>query len=372
MFRMVTTLGLVLAMTACAAPEVIVPASSLSSAPPPTSVSPAVTECSPSHPIPSEIVELYFPCGAPAELRPIVRGLSSSGDDIVAEVVRLYLEGPNAREREAGFGSLLSPGNIDIVEMADGRLVLDFPAEVGIVSTSNGSRTVLEGLRLTLMGLDGVEEIELRLRNDCAAFFEWIQVGPTCHLLTDEGLIERPMPSASAAADIPTIPSTPTGPEITTGTPVTAEDDDGTFRLTLEVGQERYRAGQPIRVMATLIYLGPDATIQARGPGTGLIGFGVESDDPAILIGPAFTSDCAPWPFTRGEVVEYPFGKSGGYGEDEPLAPFYRSYFGIPELRLPAGTWRIFAGGGFYTGPDCGEAFPHHELTTSVTVIVEP
>jgi hypothetical protein len=229
---------------------------------------------------------------------------------------------------------------------------------------------VLDGLRKTLIGLNAIDEIELRLRNDCAAFFEWIQVGPTCHVLMTEGL--APGPSPSPAALVPIIPTSPTGPEITTGSPVIDEHDDGTFRLAPEASQGRYRAGQVIEVAATLTYRGPDATTEARGPGTGLIGFGVESDDPSIRIGPAFTTDCAPWHLTRDEGADYPFVKSGGHGEDEPLAPFYRSDVDTPELRLPAGTWAIFAGGSFYSGDGCGEAFPLHELTASVTVIVEP
>lgn len=196
--HVLTTLGLALVMSACAAPGGTAPPSVASTATATASPGPAIAECSPGQPMPSGVVELYFPCGAPAELRPVVRGLSSSGDDAVAEVVRLLLAGPNAQERLAGFGPLLSPRDIEIVEMADGRLVLDFPAEVNGVSTSAGSGMVLESLRRTLIPLDGVEEIELRLRNDCAAFFEWIQVGPACHLLTTDGVVPAPTGSVPA------------------------------------------------------------------------------------------------------------------------------------------------------------------------------
>jgi hypothetical protein len=181
-----------------------------------------------------------------------------------------------------------------------------------------------------------------------------------------------PTPSPTPVPDVPIIPTAPTGPEITTGSPMVAEDDDGIFRLTLEVGRDRYRAGQVIEVMSTLTYLGPEDATIARGPGTGLIGFGVERQDQAIRIGPAFTTDCAPMPFTRDDVVDYPFVKSGGFSEDEPLAPFYRAYFADPQLRLPAGTWTISAGGSFYSGADCGAGFPLHELTAAVSLTVEP
>ena len=88
-----------------------------------------------------------------------------------------------------------------------------------------------------------------------------------------------------------------------------------------------------------------------------------------INIGPAFTSDCAPYDFVRGVPVDFPFSKSGGFSDGEPLALFYRSYFSSQELRLPAGMWTISDGGTIYIG-DCGDEL--HEPTASVTVIVEP
>lgn len=179
-----------------------------------------------------------------------------------------------------------------------------------------------------------------------------------------------PMELDPMVADVPTIPDEPTGPPLT-GDPVTDGDADASFRLTLEADQDRYRAGQAIEVMATLTYLGPADAVVARGSSNpGLIGFSVESDDPAIRISPAFTTDCGPHEMTRDVAVEYPLAKSGGYSPDEPLAPFYAAYFASEELRLPAGTWTISAGGGWYVG-DCGRG-QLHELGASVTVTVEP
>jgi hypothetical protein len=71
----------------------------------------------------------------------------------------------------------------------------------------------------------------------------------------------------------------------------------------------------------------------------------------------------------RDAAVEYPLVKSGGYSPDEPLASFYAAYFDSPELRLPAGTWTIGAGGSWYIG-DCGDEL--HSLSASVTLVVEP
>lgn len=188
-----------------------------------------------------------------------------------------------------------------------------------------------------------------------------------------KAVLDRMMASMElnpVVAAVPTIPDEPTGALID-GQPVTAEDADGSFRLTLEADQDRYRAGQEIMVLATLTYVGPADAIVARGSSTpGLIGFSVESDDPAIRIGAAFTTDCGPHEMTRGVPVEYPLEKSGGYSPDEPLAPFYEAYFDSEELRLPAGTWTISAGGGWYIG-DCGSG-ELHDLNASVTVVIEP
>lgn len=176
-------------------------------------------------------------------------------------------------------------------------------------------------------------------------------------------------PSPGQGIGLEMIPSQPTGPEISAD-PVRAEDDDGEFRLTIEADQDRYRAGQPIEVHATLTYLGPAEVARAFGSGSGLVGFGLRHEELGIVIGSASTTDCRPYDLAREEPVEYPFAKSGGYSPDEPLAPFYEAYFADPELRLPAGTWTISAGAGFYTGADCGDV--QHSLGASVTVVVEP
>ena len=207
--------------------------------------------------------------------------------------------------------------------------------------------------------------------------------GPTLVAATDvdmaddyelaKAVLDRIMASMEldpGVADVPRIPDQPTGAPIS-GDPVTAEDADASFRLTLAAEQDRYRAGQEIEVVATLTYLGPGDTAVARGSSNpGLIGFSVESEDPPIAINPAYTTDCGAHEMARGVLVEYPFAKSGGYSPDEPLAPFYAAYFNSRELRLPAGTWTISAGGGWYTGSDCGDE--PHSLTASITLVVEP
>jgi hypothetical protein len=174
-----------------------------------------------------------------------------------------------------------------------------------------------------------------------------------------------PTPSKNAQL----IPATPTGPVID-GTPVDAADADAEFRLAIHADQDRYRAGQLIDVSATLSYLGPNAGIVVGGSGTGLVGFTLERDEPAVRIDAAGTSDCRPYQMLRGIAAEHPLMKTGGFADEDPLAAFYRAYFASPELRLPAGTWTISAVANFLGSADCDG--PEHGLNASVRVVVEP
>lgn len=187
-----------------------------------------------------------------------------------------------------------------------------------------------------------------------------------------KAVLDRMMASMKlepVTVEVPTIPDAPTGPPID-GEPVAATDADASFRLTLEAGQDRYRAGQEIKVVTTLTYLGPADAIEARGSSNpGIIGFSIERKAPPVAVYPAYTTDCGSHPMERGVPVAYPFAKSGGFTPDEPLAPFYEAYFADPSLRLPAGTWTITAAGSWSLGECGGEA---HALSASVTVVVEP
>jgi hypothetical protein len=178
-----------------------------------------------------------------------------------------------------------------------------------------------------------------------------------------------PIPSPSPTAAAVSIPTEPTGPELS-GDPVGVEDTDGEFTLTLTVGQDRYRAGQLIQAEAILAYDGSQAEAVMRGSSHDLVGFGLRSDAPPVMIGPAFTSDCGAHPITPGAPLVFSFAKSGGFTPGDPANAFAEAYLAHPELRLPAGTWTIGAGTSFYTGADCGDEL--HSLSTEVTITVEP
>lgn len=187
----------------------------------------------------------------------------------------------------------------------------------------------------------------------------------------DEVASATPMPSPTAipSPSTPAIPPAPSNP-ILGGEPVTDRDVDNSFTLVLTSNQDRYRAGQPIEVQATLDFTGQSDRVVAWGSGSGIVGFGLDSADGVIRIGPAGTSDCTETEIDAERPMVIAFVKSGGYGYDDPLASFYQAYFADPDLRLPAGIWTIRAAASFSTGSGCrGQG---HLLETSITIVVEP
>jgi hypothetical protein len=172
-------------------------------------------------------------------------------------------------------------------------------------------------------------------------------------LLVASGCGTSPSPSGSAAG------------------PIGGRTVDGLFVLELVVGKAVYAAGEPIEAAATLRYGGPEGAIEAYGSGGGLIGFGVEHLDGQLGMGPGFEADCATHQL-RPSVTER-FSKSGGFSPDDPHADWIRAYFADPLLRLPAGSWRVFAVADFMATPGqpgLGCSGEQHSLTVDVRIEV--
>jgi hypothetical protein len=125
----------------------------------------------------------------------------------------------------------------------------------------------------------------------------------------------------------------------------------GDFTLEISSPRGTWHAGEPIQVTATLAYDGPGSTT-IWGAGSGPIAFGVREIGGTREMGALLTADCeaheiGPEPF----VADY--GKSGGWGPDDPNSAFYEDFFDDPEFRLPAGRWEITAWARFAT-EECG------------------
>ena len=157
---------------------------------------------------------------------------------------------------------------------------------------------------------------------------------------------------ASPGAPTPSVPHAPGSGESPSVAAPRAAAGDAQFQLSIRAGRDRYRAGEPIEVSAALRYLGPDERLVLSGSGSGLVLFSLEQVDGPLDTAAVATSDCARHGIGQGERA-FRFAKSGGYSADDPDAAFWNSFFRDPELRLPAGTWRVTARASFFVGDDC-------------------
>jgi hypothetical protein len=154
---------------------------------------------------------------------------------------------------------------------------------------------------------------------------------------------------------------------------------DGPFELVIRTPRATVNTGDAIDVDAALTYLGPDVLVHVAGTPV-LVVFGIEQLD-GPLVAPFITHPiqdaiCAQHELLADEPLEAPFRKWGGMSDDDPNAAFLREYFEDPVLRLPAGTWRIYAQSVFaesgVADTGCG-GLPVRSLQASVTVtVVDP
>ena len=82
-------------------------------------------------------------------------------------------------------------------------------------------------------------------------------------------------------------------------------------------------------------------------------------------IGAGGTDDCVKREFAKGIATPIPFGKSGGWGAEDPDAAFYEAFFRDPQLHLSPGRWRILAhAGGFLA--ECAADAPELDLRVTL------
>jgi hypothetical protein len=154
--------------------------------------------------------------------------------------------------------------------------------------------------------------------------------------------------------------------------PIGDDQQEGPWQLVLTSPHRRYSAGEPIEVVAELGYWGEAESVDTFGSSAGRIGFGIRQVGATLEMSPALPADCGPQgPVPAGErQIVVSFEKSGGYSADDPNVDFWKSYFRDPELRLPAGTWEIWARTAFALSADC--RVPGPELRASITITVVP
>lgn len=179
----------------------------------------------------------------------------------------------------------------------------------------------------------------------------------------------------------PTAAPTPTSPAVSAapasaspiaspaGSPVISSVEaavpEGNLRLTLISARPSYAANEPIDVNAELAYLGPQASVNVAGSGDGLLFFSLKQLDGHLEMGYGATDDCRPYRLEQAKPLTTPYLKSGGFGNGDADAPFWRQFFADPVFRLPAGQWQVTVLA-TYVGPGC--TLPTRTTTTSITL----
>ncbi|HEU0237651.1 MAG TPA: hypothetical protein VFR14_14535 [Candidatus Limnocylindrales bacterium] len=154
----------------------------------------------------------------------------------------------------------------------------------------------------------------------------------------------------------------PSGEERPLGT---AQDE--TFYFEVMASEATYAPDEPIEIVASFTYLGPNDTervYHAASP----IGFRIEEVGGSRVMGGAMDQPCLNTDAEAGQPIDMPFTKSGA-PTDDPTAGFDRGWYEDPVLTLPPGRWRVFASLSVSLGGCGGEV---HGLDVSVEVSVEP
>jgi len=147
---------------------------------------------------------------------------------------------------------------------------------------------------------------------------------------------------------------------------VVAFDEQGQFRLELELPKTTFAAGEPITGVARLQFAGPGG-IEVAGSGGGLIGFSLIDVDGPRDVGGAQDASCTAYGLDPQSSLTTGLTKSGGFDPNNPAYDFAEAFLKDPVYRLPAGTWEIQAWSTFL-GKGC--ELPETKLSTSVRIVV--
>jgi hypothetical protein len=142
---------------------------------------------------------------------------------------------------------------------------------------------------------------------------------------------------------------------------------DDTFELTITTPRMAWSPDEPIEVTTSLAYLGQEPQ-SLSGLGGDIVLFEVEQLDGLIdTDGPPRDTVCGgSHDYAPGDVQAIPFHKSGSWDPGGPLGSFWPDWFDDPELRLPAGTYRIVAHALYGRAPRCDTSAQEAAVTIEV------
>lgn len=115
--------------------------------------------------------------------------------------------------------------------------------------------------------------------------------------------------------------------------------NDEKFDLRLYIKDEVHKSRNPIKVYATLEYIGEDEEI-IIWHGNPSIQFMIIGDD-GFIMDPITLDELRSTTLEKGIVYEFPFVKSGGWDPDGKNAKKWKKFFEEEELFLDRGNYKM-------------------------------
>ncbi|HET7180714.1 MAG TPA: hypothetical protein VFI15_00620 [Candidatus Limnocylindrales bacterium] len=127
------------------------------------------------------------------------------------------------------------------------------------------------------------------------------------------------------------------------GGPV-GSDRDGDFALTLRTDKRRYAVDEPIDAVGSLTYFGSRPSVTIHTDNNGPIMFGIrEKVFGGITVGTMSDLMCGETTLTRAVPLIDSFHKGGSFDGENPDAAKFQAWILAKDLRLPEGTWHLYA-----------------------------
>lgn len=140
------------------------------------------------------------------------------------------------------------------------------------------------------------------------------------------------------------------GPSALTVEPVVVARTEGNYRLTFTVPKAAWHVSETIVGEATIGIIDGDEAVISGAENV----FGFEL---ARVGGPVFRpvwpASCKAHVIRSDRPLSFSIEKSGTIDPLDPNAQFYREFLTDPEIRLPAGEWRITAIAQMHEGAEC-------------------
>jgi hypothetical protein len=175
----------------------------------------------------------------------------------------------------------------------------------------------------------------------------------------------------AGCSQTPTPISTSTPDPGASGPAVEDSAENVQFRLSVRLESDIHRAGVPIDVETQLTYLGPGGSVVVGSDWSPPVYFELQHLTGDLdMTGAVSNLMCEQTPMDAGVGLSIPFGKGGGWSADDPRAGYWQAFYTDPELRLPAGNWRILAQFQGTTNDRCEG--PPQKLTAGVEFTVLP